>query len=1054
MILREKKISLRKKLCLLTTVSTFSLSTMVGYCTDERLAPPGYVAPQLEDLSPKQYAAIKAVKDGDLSTVKRLVNIEGVDKDTCDLEDRNSLLHLAIQAQKRSIFDFFLKVNCNVNIKNAYGETPLHEVASTGDKDMLDRLLEEDTACVNTQDKDGNTAFHLAIVRKHIDCVSSFMSAKGFDYTLRNKKGFTVVDLLDQQIQGARGQAAHAQELKTALLRDFNVTVQGILQKQAPITPSIQRLAASVIQQNRKFFLSYCWNRMHSTKPMVDDFENLLKKLEITNYYRDVREEEGLGMTLGTHIEDFMKNASDADVTVIFLNDAYLRSRNCMYEFLQVWDAKTQKISSRAFIIRHPDFRGIFGGPNAAVPYIEHWGEAYKKLAGKNVAAADRQEFLTEMTLVTDMEKSMASIISELSAHIQADYAQQRSKGFEDIFKLALTEEYHSQSAASDMPQLRIPSAQTKKGEGEEKKSFSELKKRGAESKQELEQEAAEDERIEGADKQRVRDRQKAEIKKKDDESKQELEQESAVARAAEAEQYYNRAQKYHYQGMRQDYERAREWYEKAAALGNTDAQNTLGNLCYNGQGGPKDYEKAREWWEQSAAQGNAFAQGALYNYGLGRQQDYVQAREWYEKAAAQGNALAQNNLGNLCNAGHGAPQDYAQAREWYEKAAAQGNPAAQINLGSLYYNGLGVLQDYVQAREWWEKSVAQGHPLAQCMFGTLYYDGLGAPQDYVQAREWFEKAAAQDDALAQYFLGLLYYDGQGVQKDYIQAREWFEKAAAQGNALAQYNLGLLYYEGQGVQKDYIQAREWFEKAAEQGNAEAQYFLGMLYYYGQGVAQDYVQAKEWLEKSAIQNDVMAQYNLGLLYYKGLGVQKDYIQARAWYEKSAAQGNADAQDLLGNIYSYGQGIPQDCLRAREWYEKAAAQGNEHAQLCLKVWPSIEKCLERIPSSMKIFRILKDPNLTYATLHPHLRDLKEVVKNMDKGLLRDNEKHLAIIIQASNKHVNDKNKRVKRGFMDSIPFLLMDLEEDIGNDMKHYSKHAHQAHPLEREFNNLI
>jgi hypothetical protein len=439
MILREKKISLRKPLFLLATISAFAFSTAIGYCADERLEPPAYVAPHLVgDLSPKQKTLIQAVRNGDLSTVRLLINREKIDKNTQEPEESNSLLHLAIQGQKKDIFDFFLKINCDVDIKNDYGETPLHEVASLGDKAMLDRLLEEETARVNTQDKDGNTAFHMAILKKNLECVSSFMGVKGFDYTLKNKKGSTIVDLFDRQIQGARGQAAHAQDLKTALLCDFNVTVQGILQKEAPVTPSVQKLVASFIQQNRKLFLSYCWKRAYNTKPMVDDFEKFISGLGITNYYRDVREEEGLGMTLGTHIENFMKNAKDADVTLIFLNDAYLHSRNCMYEFLQVWDADAKKIAPNALVIRHPDFHGLFGGPNASVPYTNYWGEVYKKLRAENVAAADRKQHLEEMDFVTKVEANMASIIHELSSHIQVEYQQLRSKGFEDVFKLAL----------------------------------------------------------------------------------------------------------------------------------------------------------------------------------------------------------------------------------------------------------------------------------------------------------------------------------------------------------------------------------------------------------------------------------------------------------------------------------------------------------------------------------------------------------------------------------------------------------------------------------------
>jgi TPR repeat protein/ankyrin repeat protein len=602
MVLKTKKWSLRKPLFLLMAVSAFALSTVVGHCADDRLDQPGYVSPHLEGLSPKQHALIKAVKDGDLLNVKLLINREKIDKNTQDLEDSNSLLHLAIKKQKNDIFEFFLRVNCDVNIQNDYGETPLHEVASIGNKEMLDALLEEDTARVNTQDKDGNTAFHVAILKKKLECVSSFMNAKGFDYTLKNRKGLTVGDLFDQQAQNAQGHVVLARELKTRLVRDFNVTVLGIQQKEVPVTSSVQNLVTSVIQQDRKLFLSYCWSKEYSTKPMVDDFERFIKKLGITNYYRDVREEEGLGMTLGTNIEEFMRHAKDSDAVIIFLNDAYLRSRNCMYEFLQVWDADTQKVSPNGFILRHPDFCGLFGGPNAAVPYLEHWDGVFKSLRSKEIAAADMRRHNEEERFVINVRSWMASIISELSGHIQADYQQQRLKGFENVFKAALARGSRNQLAAADVAQTPSPSS-VKAGEDEQKSP--------------------------------------------------EREQETAVARRATvAEEYYNTALLYQNGiGTPKDYEKAREWFDKAAAQGNAAAQCSLGYLYYNGQGVRQDYEKARGWFEKAAAQGNADAQyrlGSIYHDGLGIAKDDEKAWEWFEKAAVQGNADAQHSIREL----------------------------------------------------------------------------------------------------------------------------------------------------------------------------------------------------------------------------------------------------------------------------------------------------------------------------------------------------------------------------------------------------------------------
>ncbi|MDF3034033.1 MAG: hypothetical protein K0R76_987 [Alphaproteobacteria bacterium] len=222
-----------------------------------------------------------------------------------------------------------------------------------------------------------------------------------------------------------------------------NATVRTILRvaPRPPITRAAEDLAREIIQHNKKLFLSYCWKEEYCTKPMVDDFERFIKILGIENYYRDIREEEGLGLTLGAHIENFMKNARDADVTIFFLNDAYLRSRNCMYELLQVWDAKTRKVKPHAFIIRHPDFHGLFGGPDAAVAYTKHWREEYGRLAdnSKQMDATSRQRHLEEMTFVTRVETNLPFLLEYMAAHIQADYALLRSQGFEDIFRIAST---------------------------------------------------------------------------------------------------------------------------------------------------------------------------------------------------------------------------------------------------------------------------------------------------------------------------------------------------------------------------------------------------------------------------------------------------------------------------------------------------------------------------------------------------------------------------------------------------------------------------------------
>ena len=113
------------------------------------------------------------------------------------------------------------------------------------------------------------------------------------------------------------------------------------------------------------------------------------------------------------------------------------------------------------------------------------------------------------------------------------------------------------------------------------------------------------------------------------------------------------------------------------------------------------------------AAMGQANAQftlGLLYETGKGVLQDHAASVKWYRQAAEQGHALAQNNLGNLCFKGLGMPQDFALAIRWYRKAAEQGETIAQYNLGYHYANGKGVKRDYVLAYKWFNLGAIKGN--------------------------------------------------------------------------------------------------------------------------------------------------------------------------------------------------------------------------------------------------------------------------------------------------------------------------------------------------------
>ncbi len=88
------------------------------------------------------------------------------------------------------------------------------------------------------------------------------------------------------------------------------------------------------------------------------------------------------------------------------------------------------------------------------------------------------------------------------------------------------------------------------------------------------------------------------------------------------------------------------QWFRKAAAQGDPDAQNALGQMYQDGEGGPQNSTEAAKWYRMAAEHvpdlGGA-GQGRtnlrlLYLNGDGVPRDYVQAYMWFKLTASQTN--------------------------------------------------------------------------------------------------------------------------------------------------------------------------------------------------------------------------------------------------------------------------------------------------------------------------------------------------------------------------------------------------------------------------------
>ena len=108
--------------------------------------------------------------------------------------------------------------------------------------------------------------------------------------------------------------------------------------------------------------------------------------------------------------------------------------------------------------------------------------------------------------------------------------------------------------------------------------------------------------------------------------------------------------------------------------------QFQLGLRYAEGNGVPKSITEAFRWWRWAADQGNADAQNMMGNccyngYGVEKNDSY--AATWYYMAAQQGQAEAMLNLGTCYYYGYGVPRNATEANNWYRRAAERGNESA-----------------------------------------------------------------------------------------------------------------------------------------------------------------------------------------------------------------------------------------------------------------------------------------------------------------------------------------------------------------------------------------
>ena len=157
----------------------------------------------VSSLDSEEQKLVRACRNGDLNTVKKMVQSGNLDLHECkDKEHNDTPLHWASYYGHKEIVAYLIENGCIVNCKNIFGNTPLHRAAEgkSGNENVVRYLVEQCECDPTCSGQYNRTPLHKACKKGNIKTVKYLMSKIPVDmYMAREyKHGYTPLDLAAQ----------------------------------------------------------------------------------------------------------------------------------------------------------------------------------------------------------------------------------------------------------------------------------------------------------------------------------------------------------------------------------------------------------------------------------------------------------------------------------------------------------------------------------------------------------------------------------------------------------------------------------------------------------------------------------------------------------------------------------------------------------------------------------------------------------------------------------------------------------------------------------------
>ena len=191
----------------------------------------------------------------------------------------------------------------------------------------------------------------------------------------------------------------------------------------------------------KSIFLSYCQKDSSFADGIEEGLSKIARKIKITRDIRDVPYKESFSK--------FMHTISEHDFVISIVSDNYLKSRNCMYEVVEVMRnnryidrllyviIKREDCEKKNNIIDEDLVADIFN-MNGQNKYNQYWEEEEMKLQKiiKDSNPLQTKNYVDELHVIRRIQLDIQEFMSELKDRKGISYSEMLSTGFKDIISI------------------------------------------------------------------------------------------------------------------------------------------------------------------------------------------------------------------------------------------------------------------------------------------------------------------------------------------------------------------------------------------------------------------------------------------------------------------------------------------------------------------------------------------------------------------------------------------------------------------------------------------